>query len=296
MNRKFALTCESEGERYIGSRLDRNGTIVSAKYHCIEMLGEEKPLIHRDDRLYGRGLHNEFGIKRPIGYDDDSEWFPKIGTGWLKKDKDPYFFYTQYEVDRLEFDYALSGTDTAIFICNSGIRNGYGYEYKKTISLKDNGFVVSYELKNIGEKVLETDEYVHNFFRPAGIKIGKGLEVSFPWEINRTESLEVVDPCNIFQFEKDKIVFTGKQKKGKDFYLACLSGSPVEKGDSGKKAKWTITDTRIGFSIVGEGNFNVEKADLWGTRICVSPEMFFSFSIKPEETVKWERKISFFNS
>ena len=58
-------------------------------------------------------MHNEFGIKRPIGYDEAAQdgLFPKIGTGWLKKNDVPYFFYTQYPVKPLDFDYALAGDD-----------------------------------------------------------------------------------------------------------------------------------------------------------------------------------------
>ena len=37
-------------------------------------------------------MHNEFGIRRCIGYDEAGEdgLFPKIGTGWLKKNDVPY--------------------------------------------------------------------------------------------------------------------------------------------------------------------------------------------------------------
>ena len=72
-NNKISLKIETAGENYIGSRFDWNGTIVSAKFKGIETLGEEKKLFHRNKKIFGRGMHNEFGIRRCIGYDEAGE-------------------------------------------------------------------------------------------------------------------------------------------------------------------------------------------------------------------------------
>ncbi|HPX27132.1 MAG TPA: hypothetical protein PLG87_10030, partial [Treponemataceae bacterium] len=54
---------EKPGEHYTGSRFDWNGTVTRLSYKKIQLLGEEKPLFKRNKKIYGRGLHNEFGIK-----------------------------------------------------------------------------------------------------------------------------------------------------------------------------------------------------------------------------------------
>ena len=121
-NGNVRIKIETAGENYKGSRFDWNGTVISAKFNEIETLGEEKKLFHRNKKIYGRGMHNEFGIKRPIGYDETGKdgLFPKIGTGWLKRNKVPYFFYTQYPIKTLDFSYEVV-TDTnqskVIFTC-----------------------------------------------------------------------------------------------------------------------------------------------------------------------------------
>ena len=157
-NNKISLKIETAGENYIGSRFDWNGTIVSAKFKGIETLGEEKKLFHRNKKIFGRGMHNEFGIRRCIGYDEAGEdgLFPKIGTGWLKKNDVPYFFYTQYPVKPLTFECSVNSQNgenptKATFFCDSGSCNGYAYEYTKEITLLENGFSTKYTLKNTGE-------------------------------------------------------------------------------------------------------------------------------------------------
>ena len=149
------------GEKYRGSRFDWNGFAVSARFRGVELLGEEKPRFQRNPAIFGRGLNNEFGIKKCVGYDDCAvgEWFPKIGTGWLRKDDKPYFFYNQYELDPVSFSSDVSSDRTrATFTCESGERNGYAYRYVKKYSLDGASFRISYELENLGTKPIDTDK------------------------------------------------------------------------------------------------------------------------------------------
>ena len=106
-NELLAVTVETAGEKYCGSRFDWNGTVTGINYKNISILSAEKLPALEDIKFHGSGLHNEFGIKNCIGYDEINvgEWFPKIGTGWLKKDDEPYFFYKNYEIDPLDFSY-----------------------------------------------------------------------------------------------------------------------------------------------------------------------------------------------
>ena len=293
-NNNVSLIIESAGENYKGSRFDWNGTIVSATYKGIETLGEEKRLFHRNKKIFGRGMHNEFGIKRPIGYDDAGEdgLFPKIGTGWLKKNNVPYFFYTQYPIKPLDFDYAIT-QDKVFFLCNSGFCNGYAYEYTKVISLLENGFSTKYILKNTGEKTLETDEYVHNFLRLGKSKTGKGQKITFSMEIDEEALDENVDPCKNLKIQGNTVEILSTPKKGKEFFLGVLTGKIFINEDSKIKGKWTLTDERLGLSMSETCDFNIEKADLWGHCENISPELFYSFSIKPGEETSWTRTIEY---
>lgn len=293
-NDKVSIIIETAGENYVGSRFDWNGTIVSAKFKGIETLGEEKKLFHRNKKIYGRGLHNEFGIKRCIGYDETQKdgLFPKIGTGWLTKNDVPYFFYTQYPVKPLNFSYEVD-SNKAIFTCNSGKINGFAYEYTKEITLTENGFSTKYTLKNTGDKLLETDEYVHNFIRLGKSKTKKGQKLTFGWKVDESKLLEKNDPCNNIKIQNGEIVFVSTPEKNKEFFLGGLSGEPVINADSQIQGKWTLIDENIGISMSEICDFNIEKADLWGHSEDISPEIFYSFSIKPGETTSWTRTIEY---
>lgn len=296
-NGQVCLTIESAGETYRGSRFDWNGTIVQASFKGCRMLGGEKTFLHRNDALYGRGMHNEFGIRSCIGYDDgdgkgESAWFPKIGTGWLKKNSDPYFFYTQYEIDPITFEKEIK-TDKAVFFCKSGTRNGYGYEYTKCISLKENGFITEYTLTNSGDKPFATDEYVHNFLQPGGKKTGRSVSLQFPWTVRADVLADASDKDHIFRREMTGLSLTGSPRGSHEFFLGSLTGQTLPSEKSPYPAHWLLKDTRLPFSMSETGSFRLEKCDIWGHAHVISPEMFFSFSAAPGETVTWSREIAF---
>ena len=166
-NSNFELTLVKAGEQYTGCRFDYNGSIIQIAYKGLNLCGKEVLDCDFDQSKNGQGLYGEFGIKNVVGYDDEDikegDWFPKIGTGWLKKDSKSYFFANNYEMESIDFSYEEK-QNSVIFTCNSGVRNGYGYIYTKTVELLEDGFVINYSLKNTGTKAINTTEYVHNFF------------------------------------------------------------------------------------------------------------------------------------
>ncbi len=284
-NDTLLLQLERPGERYTGSRFDWNGLVSSVQFRDIELLGQEKPRFQRNPARFGRGLHNEFGIKTAVGYDDcaPGDWFPKIGTGWLKRDESPYFFYTDYPLDPLSFEDSTDGPDAVIFSCDSGRRNGYEYRYTKRISLSENGFVIAYTLENRGEKRIETDEYVHNFLNFGGNRISPGYAVRFSWTIEDVALTERVDPDDILSLSGDTVHFTGRARN--QFYLGGLTGGKT--AADGVSAAWRLE--RSGVYLSEQGNFSPAAVHVWGWKHVVSPEVFFAFSVEPGETVSWER-------
>lgn len=284
-NDVVVVRLERAGELYTASRFDWNGFVSSARYRGTEMLGQEKPLFHRKPSQFGRGLQNEFGIKACVGYDDCKigEWFPKIGTGWLKKDDKPYFFYNDYELEPLTFEDGPDGSNAFSFFCDSGERNGYAYRYTKRIGLNGSGFTTRYTLENCGEKTIETDEYVHNFLCIGGKRMGPGYELEFPWEIESVDIIEENDPDGVLVRSGNRVYFSGLPRS--QFYLGGLSeGKTVT---DGLAASWKLS--RSGFFIAAKGNFTPAGVHTWGWKHVISPEVFFAFSVKPGETISWER-------
>ena len=285
-NKDIVLVIETAGERYKGSRFDWNGTITQVYFRGIPLLGQEKKLFYRNAKIYGRGLHNEFGINDCIGYDDAGAdgLFPKIGTGWLKKDEKPYFFYTQYQLEQLKFHLKRPRSDIAEFYCESGEKNGYAYEYKKTITLLQDGFTIEYELKNVGQKSFATTEYVHNFFCPGLYgKISNNIELGFGWQFD-VEKLAEKKDADALETDGKSIIFR-KEPEGEFF----VGGIFEAKTDGDAVSSWTLKDKRYGLLITEEDSFVPDGVNLWGHSRAISPEMFFRFSAAPQEIVKWQR-------
>jgi len=284
-NEDISLTIESAGERYRGSRFDWNGLVSQIRFRGISLLGQENSL--RDPAIGGRGLHNEFGITKCVGYDECAvgEWFPKIGTGWLKKDAEPYFFYTEYPLEELSFDYQVSGKDEVRFICESGERNGYAYRYVKTITLADSSFTIHYALENLGSKPLDTDEYVHNFLCVGQRRVGAGYSLSFPWKITTPHLVGINDPDEALLIVDNRIDIVGQTDE--QFQIGGLAQGVTE--SDGLAANWTLSDTVSGIHLSECGSFIPTAVNLWGSTSVISPEVFFGFRIEPGHTMTWER-------
>lgn len=289
-NKDLTLKIERAGEKYKGSRFDWNGVIVSARFRGISLVGQEKPLFQRNPAIYGRALQNEFGIKRCIGYDDCAvgEWFPKIGTGWLRKDQKPYFFYTKYELEPLKFDCETAGKTEATFSCDSGERNGYAYRYTKKISLEDSAFRVHYTLENCGTKTLSTDEYAHNFLCVGGRRIDEGYSLSFPWILNPSRFIETTNPDDILSIKDNRVEIVGETEN--QFYLGGLSEGVTEK--DGLAASWTLEDSARKIRLSETGSFIPSGVHVWGWKSVISPEVFFPFTVESGNIVSWERRYS----
>lgn len=294
-NKDIKLVIESAGEKYRGSRFDWNGTVTQIFFKGVPLLSEEKKLFHRNAKIFGRGLHNEFGIRDCIGYDDVEVggFFPKIGTGWLKKDEKPYFFYTQYEMEPLDFSIAKISDNALAFTCVSGERNGYSYTYTKTITLLDDGFNISYKIDNTGTKPLSTTEYVHNFFLPAHKKVDNHLVLLFNWQFDVNKLQTFNDAKSVKALSSNEGIRFRTKPKG-EFFLGGVLGARTNLAQDNscaqKEYKWTLTDNHHAHALISESvNFTPDGCDVWGHSGAISPELFYRFCANAGECVQWER-------
>lgn len=290
-NSTLKLKIETPGEKYRGSRFDWNGTVTGIWYKGKKILSQEKKLFSRNIRIYGRGLHNEFGIKDAVGYDEVAPggFFPKIGTGWLVRDDKPYYFYTQYIIDPLEFSFKKISDTKAVFMCDSGIRNGYGYRYIKTLELLNDTFKVSYELENTGEKKIETTEYVHNFLLPGAKSTGPHLELKFNWDFDDKKLTERVNIDDIMDFTSNGIKF--KKTPELEFFAGGIW--EARKAEPTANSAWILEDSASGIVMSESCDFITCHMDVWGHNRCLSPELFKKISLESGKTEKWNRTYSF---
>ena len=282
-NKLIELFVDLPEENYQSSRFDRTGKIVSLKFDAILLTASEKKSSKNSTR-YGQGFYNEFGIAHPLGFDEalEGDWFHKIGVGLLKKEGKQYDFNKFYEIRPAAFKITQS-TNKIIFSCTAQNSNGYAYVLTKEIVLLSNGFKIIYHLKNTGTKVIETNEYCHNFLSIEGASLDR-YELKFPFLLESTHFNEIVNPKNLISIKKNKIsMLKGLQET---FFFSNLSGSKsVSSG-------WVLQDKVKKICISEQGDFKTSQVNLWGEAHVVSPELFVAINVAPQKHFSWQRTYS----
>lgn len=258
---------------YKGCRFDQNGIVTQVTYDGNTFLTKESLI--EGEGTGGLGMCNEFGIRMAVGYYDvnDGELFTKIGTGILKRDAKPYYHLTDYEV--IPFEHKIEQeNEKCTFTCFGKECNGYNFIYKKTITVKENGLEIEYELKNTGEKPIVTDEYVHNFLCINNKMYNSDYELKSDVEDTLTEH---------FDFEFKNGVMTW-DKPITQYYFADVKNLNWKVNSS-----WKLINKKEKLEISETTDFPAYKFNVWGMEHVTSPELFKQLIIRPDETEKWKR-------
>ncbi len=283
-NNKLRIEIDKPGQNYRAARFDWTGKITQITFDNKFTFCTEEILNPELANITGRGLYNEFGISDALGYNNcrPGEKFLKIGVGLLKKDtEEPYDFFKNYKVTPFR---SLYKTDKhyVIFISYPTPCNGYAVELTKNISINNNSFTIYYDLKNTGEKAVETNEYCHNFLAINRRVINGEYKLHFPFSIEKEKIREIVDPDNVLQFNNNSVSWKSELKN--QFFLNSV--------DTGKKvrATWSLENSELGVGIKESGNFIPEKINLWGNTHVVSPEIFIKINLPPGKSMSWVRE------
>jgi hypothetical protein len=287
-NENIELHIDSPLEGYKSSRFDWTGKITTLKFQNTLISSLENPNSEHKD-LLGKGFYNEFGIDHALGYEDTEigGWFHKIGVGLLKKIDHKYKCTKVYEVKPAQF--TLTREDHKVLIrCQSETSNGYAYILDKHIELQENGFTITYNLENTGEKSIITDEYVHNFMAINNDAIGPNYELNFPFSIKPDLFEETVNP-------EQKVLIGEKDLKFKDtiekeYFFSNLSGNNYE------NASWELKNSKSTITISETGSFKTNKVNIWGQKHVISPELFVAININPGKSTKWSRHYKIANT
>ena len=285
-NKNLEIHIDLPLENYNLSRFDWTGKITVVKYKNIYVTGvENRNTVNQKD--YGKGFYNEFGIDAAIGYDETKvgDWFHKIGVGLLKKDDEPYLFSKCYEIKPAEFK-VTKKSNKIVIDCTSQNVNGYAYVLKKEIELFESSFVIKYLLQNTGKKVIKTNEYTHNFLAINKDLIGGNYSLKFPFQIKPElfeESINLEDKVEIGQ---DEITFNNTPNE--QFFFSNLSGNEEV------NANWKLINTKNNIGLSEKGSFKTSKVNLWGWKHVVSPELFFEIRVEPNQAIEWSRTYNVF--
>ena len=285
-NEKIEVHIDLPLNNYQFSRFDWTGKIAAVKYKGIFVSGTEK-LNHKDSMIYGKGFYNEFGIDRPIDYEDTKEgdYFHKIGIGLLKKEGEHYQFSHRYEIEPAEY-IITKETNKLIIECSAPKVNGYSYELKKVIELLESGFVIHYHLRNTGKKTIMTNEYTHNFLAINKEFMGSHYILKFPFQIKPELFGATVNPEEKVVIRQNEITFNATPNE--QFFFSNLSGN--ENID----AYWELINTKSKIGISEKASFKTSKVNVWGWKHVISPELFFDLKVGPNQVVQWSRTYTVF--
>ncbi|MFF2017140.1 MULTISPECIES: hypothetical protein [Paenibacillus] len=236
----------------------------------------------------GRGLCNEFGISRAIGYDEVpvGGWFPKPGVGLLqRRNLDSYSFMGDYERTLFVAEVEAS-SDSITYTVQPMECNGYSMLLTKRIAIHQNTLTIDYALENKGTKTIETEEYIHNFIGIDGNAVGVDYELRLPGVIS-IEKPESSYTSELLLTEGERLSW--KRQPDRPFY--CMLSSDA-KGEA--DFNWELIHKPSGVGLREIGDFPISQIALWGVGHVISPEVFVNISLLPRQSKHWRRSYEFF--
>ena len=274
-------------KNYNFSRFDWTGKIVDVKFKNISFASIEDPQC-QNENYFGKGFYNEFGIDTALGFEETKigGWFHKIGVGLLKKEDSNYAFNKQYEIRPAKFQTKTSATSVLIK-CVSAAINGYSYELHKEIGVQETSFTIKYNLKNTGDKIINTNEYVHNFVSINNDLVGENYYLNFPFELKPELFDETVNSEMAVAIGSNSIEF--KNIPNEQFFFSNLSGGEMV------SASWELINLNSKIGIRENASFQTNKVNLWGWRHVISPESCIALSIAPGVSKEWTRQYELFD-
>lgn len=283
---------DAEEGFYRGGRFDWSGIVAQVEYQGTTFLtryheGEHDP--HLQDAV--AGLVDEFGIHRPLGYEQASpgETFLKIGVGELRRSSgDPYDSFEAYEVVDPGTWTVESRGDRARFIQEITGPRGWGYRYTKEIMLDETQPVLisKRQLENIGTRKIETTHYNHHFIRINDRDVGSGYHLELPF----VPRIEAVNQDGWMTIAGSVAGLAHDPVPG--VLWARLSGfSDMKTGEP-----FRVVERESGASVEIETDLPFVDFCLFATRRVFCPESFVSISLEPGEAMEWSSRYRFQNA
>ncbi|MCE9613044.1 MAG: hypothetical protein K8T26_02130 [Lentisphaerae bacterium] len=272
------------GTIYAGTRFDWTGLVTQ-----VTLDGKHRYCVPEDYGAWqgtgGSGLCNEFGIDRPIGYDDarPGEPFPKLGIGLLTRPDWPdYRFGTPHAIAQRFPVHVTAQEDAAVFTVDPLDCRGYAARLVKTLTIAGAQLEIAYQLENTGSRPIRTNEYGHNFVGFDGHAVGPAYVLSFPRPV-------VLDTeparATILTVRDHQIGWGGIPAE--PFY--CRLGGVARSASP----QWDLLHQPSGAAMSESVNFAPSRVAIWGTSHVVSVEVFVEIDLAPGQAMTWTRRYAF---
>lgn len=276
------------------TRFDRTGFITQVTLQNLDHPGENPHTFcvsESGGAFSGRGgcgICNEFGIRRPVGYDEAAagQQFSKIGVGLLTKTDDrSYDFHESYPIEPFGVNVERTAEKIRYTVQPRDCR-GYSMTLVKTVSVRKNWITLSYELENTGSKILDTEEYTHNFIGINNRPVGPEYVLRFP-EAPRFLEVESGYTIDLLEIQENSI--TWKRMPDRPFYGIFQPMNTVSTGWT-----WELTHKSSRAGVREYNDFDPAYVALWGEGHVISPEVFNRIVVRPGESRQWTRSYEFF--
>lgn len=278
---------DKEKGLYRGTRFDWSGVIGSAQYKGHEYFGYWKethdPMFHEDLAGPVEGF-----IAPGPGYEEAEagDGFIRIGVGVLEKeDEEAYNWRKTYRILDHGTWKITRQDDWITFVHELDSDFGYGYVYTKTIQLKQDGFVIKHTLHNTGDKVIETDQFNHNFFMIDGEPSGTPFQISFPYAIRTADDMR-----GLLTIEDRELSFIRDLDKGEAIFVE-LEG--YNKEDTSHH-KVTVLNRKSGAGVTFTVDKPMARMAFWSCQTTLSPENSVRLSVEPGQEEHWNSDYTFF--
>ncbi len=238
----------------------------------------------------GCGLMNEF-LFDVSNEAKDGEYFPKIGIGLLRKDKEGYAMYRRYDPEEVQlFPITFECSEnTIVFEIQPLPCMGYAFRQTRKIELVDNALWMHDQIFNVGEKSFSTEEYCHNFMTINGLALGPTYHFSLPDLTDRGFSTI----AGTIKGEGRGLSYTGYNHAPASF---DISGDDIR---SAGTFQWSLYNTEGSYDRSASCRIDVmecfqpSRLGFWAVDHMMSLEVFKSITLAPGEDASWSRQYTF---
>lgn len=290
---------------YRASRFDWSGMIGSLIYRGHEYYGpwsqRVDPSVH--DFTYDGadivaspctaavGPAEEFitGANQPLEYNEAKAGgtFVKIGVGGLRKPADSQ--YDQFRLYELVNGgiWTVHKTAQSIEFTQSltDPQSGYGYVYRKTVSVSKKEMTIRHRLRNTGSKPIDTNVYNHNFLRIDGAAPGPDYTITVPFPIQSHRPPDAA----LAEIRANQIVYK-KLLINQDRVATPIEGFGTDPKDYDVR----IENNRSHAGLRITGDRPLESESLWSIRAVLAVEPFVKIHAAPGEEFSWSMKYTYF--
>jgi len=290
---------------YRATRFDWSGMIYSLVYQGHEYYGpwfqrvdpKVRDFVFEGDGIVASpctaavGPAEEFvtDSNQPLGYQEarPGGTFVKIGVGVLRKAADSdYDRFTSYQlVDSGKWTSKKTADSIEFTQTLADAQSGYGYVYRKTISLSKNEMTIAHSLRNTGSRTIDTNVYNHNFLRIDGAATGPDYTITVPYALQSSRP-----PNPEFAEIRGNQILYKKRLENRTVVETSMRGFGSDPKDFDIRIE--NRTSRAGLRITGDQP--LEKQALWSIRATLSVEPFVKIHAAPGEEFSWSLKYTYF--